>query len=63
MVAVDLAAVRETVGEERERWRGALKKEYDNLVGQGTFAVSTDNLSKSQLSALVPGRVVLSLKP
>eukprot|EP00971_Amphidinium_carterae_P328129 6459857-Amphidinium_carterae.1 len=64
MVLVELAAVRSTCGDERQKWHAALKKEYDNLVHQGTFDVVTaGDLSDKQRSAMVPGRVVLTLKP
>eukprot|EP00971_Amphidinium_carterae_P283236 5622983-Amphidinium_carterae.1 len=64
MLSVDLAAVRATKGEERKKWHEALKKEYDNLVSQGTFeTVPEGALTEAQRSARAPGRVVLSLKP
>eukprot|EP00971_Amphidinium_carterae_P245261 4870570-Amphidinium_carterae.1 len=64
MLPVDLAAVRATTGEERRKWHEALKKEYDNLVSQGTFeTVAEKNLIEAQRLARVPGRVVLTLKP
>eukprot|EP00971_Amphidinium_carterae_P350934 6491817-Amphidinium_carterae.1 len=64
MVPVDQSAVRNATGEERVKWYGALEKEFENLVSQGTFeTLDADGLSDAQRAAMAPGRVVLSLKP